>query len=123
MQGECAGVDGASELGLPSTSFVFERCVEVAPFDLVELDPQGTKTGVDPTRVCDAVAIAAPNLGTVGVWWGDTTVRPVSSEDPDRSERGLLLRQIGRNLFLEPAAVSLTWTFPQEMRLRGCGVE
>jgi hypothetical protein len=124
--GSCNTVNADSDVPLAEGRFTFERCVELGPFGLVTLDPPGTTAGIDPARSCDAVAIVAQNLGAVGVWWGDTTVVPVSSTDSEgegRSERGLRLLQVGGELFVHPAPISLTWTFPRETGLLSCGTE
>lgn len=119
----CNNVDGDPEEALPPEAFTFERCVELSPFDLVELDPPGTGTAVDPERRCDAVVIRGTGGQSVGIWWGDTTVRSIDAAYSDLDDRRIKILQVGDEVFYEVPPIALSWEIPQDAALVRCTSE
>jgi hypothetical protein len=118
----CNDVDADPEDALPPEAFVFERCVTLSPFDLIGLDPPGTGTSVDPDRRCDAIAIKGPGRG-IGLWWGDTTVRPLDTAYSDLDDRRVKMLQVGEQVFYESSPITLDWEIPEEAGLLRCPAE
>jgi hypothetical protein len=119
----CNDVDGAPEQALPPEAFTFERCVKLSPFDLVGLDPPDTDTSVDPQRRCDAVAIHGPGRRSIGLWWGDTTVRPIDANYSDLDDRRVKMLQVGEQVFYEPSPIALSWDIPANAGLVQCSAD
>jgi hypothetical protein len=119
----CNNVDGDPADVLPAEVFTFERCVELSPLDLVELDPPGIGTTVDPRRRCDAVVVKAPGSPGVGLWWGDTTVRPIDTAFADLDDRRVKVLQVGAQLFYESPPIALKWEIPDDLVLTQCPSE
>jgi hypothetical protein len=98
---DCVEVARDASAALPRAPLAFERCVALAPAELVELDREDAWKEVLP---CEAIALKGPALGPHGVFWTDTDT---SRDDNDPAADLIEIVSVNRSLVLDPPADAL----------------